>query len=191
MILNAVSSRTAGLSPDNLQRLLDAVPSSRTANRFKVALCRHGLVDTSSAGGRRARPKPQARGAPRPTARAAEPPSAAEAEAPAAEPKQETVRRPFATLPATDVLELLRSPGKATTAELTYQLKLNLVAAYAELQQQLGPNEVDTAWQDVKDSGELKAVIDALPEMHEEIPLIRTLRMALDLKLWGLTPQPA
>lgn len=175
MILNAVCMRTMRLTATTLQSLFALLPSSPTASRFKVALCKLCIAGTSSSTTRRAKPRPQARAAPRPLpARQRLDPATAEP----TETKQETIRRVLPSPPSSDILELLSGPCKAISPDVVCQLRYNIVRSFAELQEQLEPSEKDQAWQEVMKNGELSRVIDGVfakelgPDLVEELKTI-------------------
>ncbi|EKM54481.1 uncharacterized protein PHACADRAFT_97489 [Phanerochaete carnosa HHB-10118-sp] len=188
MITNAVCARTLGLTEKQLEILFSLLPVSQTANHFKVSLCKLCLADTL-AGSRRARPKPQARIGPRPTPRQRGANAKAGADESAtsgtnAEP--ETMRRTFFTPPTADILELLRGPSssRASSADITCQLKFQLVSAFAGLQDQLDSDEQDPAWREARESGELAKAVDAAfayAQSPGELTLVQNLKYTLEV----------
>ena len=184
MILNAMSTRTMGLSVDHLRTLFALPPSTPTANRFKVLLCKHCLADASAGGGRRPRPKPQARGAPRPTqitSTTNEPNVIATA---AAATDQASNRRTLPALPAAEVLELLRGSSRTKSVELTRQLRFHLLTTYAVLQEQMDPSDADVDWPQLRSNGELERAIDAafpVSNTQEGSAHVQSLRTLLDI----------
>ncbi|GJE92228.1 hypothetical protein PsYK624_083810 [Phanerochaete sordida] len=167
MITNAVCTRTMGLTSLQLSKMFALLPSTEAVMHFKVSLCILCLAATPSNGGRKTRPKPQARAGPRPTPRqrgiATDDTAAARdgsATAPTAT-EPEPIRRTFFAPPTSDVLELLRSPlgSRASDADITRHLKFQLFSAYGALQAALARGAQDPAWREALEGGDLAAAV--------------------------------
>lgn len=195
MIMNAVCARTMGLPAKQLRQLLSLLPPSNTANHFRVSLSKLCLSDLPASGGRKARPKPQAKTGPRPTPRqrginadSAKPGADGSAATPTST-EPEPIQRTFFTPPTSDILELLRSASgsRTSSADITCELASQLVSAYGALQKQLDPAAQDPAWREAIESGELAQAVDAAfagAQGPEYSTLVRSLRM--QLKVAGL-----
>jgi hypothetical protein len=148
-----------------------------------VLLCKHCLANTSAAGGRRPRPKPQARGPPRSSQRPSTTNEGSTTAPAGRATDQNNIRRTLPALPASDVLDLLRVPPRIQPAEVAYQLRFELVSAYAALQEQIDPNDADAEWLEVCRNGELARAIDSAFALGESLePMhVQSLRTALEV----------
>ncbi|TFK87524.1 hypothetical protein K466DRAFT_586291 [Polyporus arcularius HHB13444] len=188
MFLNAVSTRVSSSSVDTLSYLFSSLPPTQTIAHFKVMLCRHALGGSHTMGGKpkpQARARAQPRRRTRTTTDAAVDASAgastsADADAgangalgasnqPSTPNTQDTgadgassVARKYPAISTSDVLELFSRASKSDAASvaLTLSLKAELLISYALVQQNLGPNDRDGAWQDMLHDGTLRRAVE-------------------------------
>ncbi|OCH95172.1 hypothetical protein OBBRIDRAFT_721153 [Obba rivulosa] len=150
MFLNAVSDRVLSLPFDDLTALFGALPATRPALHFRLALCKRYLARSSSTDAEksRARPKPLQRGQPPnapsdPTENAQDPSSGAEAA---------SVARQYLPTSSVEILRLVSEPQPSN--DMVARIKMELVLVYWMLQKQSG-DAGDTDWQDILSSGKL------------------------------------
>ncbi|EMD37903.1 hypothetical protein CERSUDRAFT_114542, partial [Gelatoporia subvermispora B] len=166
--LNAVSDRVLSLPLDDLTALFGALPASRPALHFKLALCKRYLSRSfgKDADKSRARPKPLQKGQPRPANTRVRQP-AGDTSVPAG-PTDNTYASPSGgTEPnsnirqymPTSTVEIMRLVlGSQPSSESIARMKTELVLVYYLLQNQATNEEKDPEWQDMLRSGKLAEV---------------------------------
>lgn len=154
MFTAAVTARLHFSPPDVILRLITSLPKTMPILRFQIALCQRYLGVSQSCGKVR-RAKPQAR------ARRGSPVIPGSASS-AKEGGASTSTR-LAGASCHDILALLESRESVELS--TIIMKYVLLVAYALVQSQASPDQIDRGWKDMLSDGRLKrAISNAFPE---------------------------
>ncbi|KAI6157549.1 hypothetical protein BKA82DRAFT_995878 [Pisolithus tinctorius] len=163
-------------SPDAVLWLITSLPKTMPILNFQVALCQRYLSGVSQSCGKVRRPKPQARARRDSHATAGSALSAKEGGV--------STSTGLAGASCNDMLALLESQDFVELPAIT--MKYVLLVAYALIQSQTAPDQIDPGWKDVQSNGRLKrAVNNAFPEKGEGLEYRATLLAMCDL--WPLS----
>lgn len=158
MFTAAVIARLHFSPPDVILRLITSLPKTMPILRFQLALCQRYLSGVSQSCGKVRRAKPQAR------ARCGSPVTAGSA--PSAKEGGASTSTRLAGASCNDILALLESRESVELS--TIIMKYVLLVAYALVQSQATPDQIDRGWKDMLSDGRLKrAINNAFPEKGE------------------------